>query len=107
MRPTLRDSRRPKPTQAVPLVDLGATNRALKQVVLERIGQMIDRGDFTNGQAVAEFEQRFAAHSMRRHCVGVASGLDALRLSLIASGLARGARVIVPAMTLSAESSGG
>ena len=102
MRPTLRDTRRPKRPQVVPLVDLGATNRALKQVVLERISQTIDRGDFTNGQAVAEFEQRFAAHSMRRHCVGVASGLDALRLSLIASGLAPGARVIVPAMTFAA-----
>lgn len=63
---------------------------------------MIDRGDFTNGHAVAEFERELAHYSERRHCVAVSSGLDALRLSLMASGLAPGAGVIVPAMTFAA-----
>jgi dTDP-4-amino-4,6-dideoxygalactose transaminase len=102
MRKIVHHSTSPKRQHVVRFIDLGATNRALKEAVLERIGELIDRGDFTNGQAVADFEQRFAAHSMRRHCVGVASGLDALRLSLVASGLAPGARVIVPAMTFAA-----
>jgi dTDP-4-amino-4,6-dideoxygalactose transaminase len=86
----------------VPFVDLEAANSAVKQRILDRIGQMIDRGDFTNGEGVAEFERRFGDHSGRRHCVAVSSGLDALRLSLVASGLARGAGVIVPAMTFAA-----
>ena len=86
----------------VPLVDLGPSNRAVKQRVLERIAETIDLGDFTNGRAVVEFERALAEHSERRHCVGVSSGLDALRLSLVASGLAPGARVIVPAMTFAA-----
>src|SRR5207245_2189927 len=67
-----------------------------------RIGQTIDRGDFTNGEAVAEFEQRFADYCGLRHCVGVSSGLDALRLSLVASGLAPGDGVVVPASTFAA-----
>jgi len=83
-------------------VDLWPANGAVKRRVLDRIGQTIDRGDFTNGHAVEEFERELADHSGRRHCVAVSSGLDALRLSLVASGLAPGAGVIVPAMTFAA-----
>jgi dTDP-4-amino-4,6-dideoxygalactose transaminase len=75
---------------------------AVKQQVLERIARTIDRGDFANGEAVAEFEQQFADYCGLRHCVGVSSGLDALRLSLVASGLAPGDGVIVPASTFAA-----
>jgi dTDP-4-amino-4,6-dideoxygalactose transaminase len=83
-------------------VDLGPANGAVKRRVLDRIGETIDRGDFTNGHAVEEFERELADHSGRRHCVAVSSGLDALRLSLVASGLAPDAGVIVPAMTFAA-----
>jgi dTDP-3-amino-3,4,6-trideoxy-alpha-D-glucose transaminase len=86
----------------VPFVDLGPSSRAVKSRVLERIAQTIDRGDFANGEAVAEFERRFAHACGVRHCVGVSSGLDALRLSLLASGLDAGAGVIVPAATFAA-----
>jgi dTDP-4-amino-4,6-dideoxygalactose transaminase len=74
----------------------------VKQRVLARIAETLDRGDFVNGQAVREFELRFAERVGRRHCVGVSSGLDALRLSLLASGLAPGERVIGPAATFAA-----
>jgi dTDP-4-amino-4,6-dideoxygalactose transaminase len=86
----------------VPFVDLGPVSGAVKQQVLERIARTIDRGDFANGEAVAEFEQRFADFCGVRHCVGVSSGLDALRLALVASGVAPGDRVIVPASTFAA-----
>jgi dTDP-4-amino-4,6-dideoxygalactose transaminase len=87
----------------VPFVDLGPTNSAVKERILARIGQTIDRGDFTNGKAVEEFERQFADHSGRRHCVGLSNGLDALRLSLLASRLAPGDGVIVPAGTFAAS----
>jgi dTDP-4-amino-4,6-dideoxygalactose transaminase len=86
----------------VPFVDLGPANAAVKQRVLDRISETIDRGDFTNGHAVKEFERELADHVGGRHCVAVSSGLDALRLSLVASGLTPGAGVIVPAMTFAA-----
>jgi dTDP-4-amino-4,6-dideoxygalactose transaminase len=86
----------------VPFVDLRRVNGAVKQRVLERFGALIDRGDFTNGESVGEFERRFAEHLGRQECVGVSSGLDALRLSLLASGLASGEEVIVPAGTFAA-----
>jgi dTDP-4-amino-4,6-dideoxygalactose transaminase len=74
----------------------------VKRRILERIDDAIDRGDFTNGKAVGEFERALAGHVGRQHCVAVSSGLDALRLSLLASGLDRGDGVIVPAMTFAA-----
>lgn len=89
-------------TQNVPFVDLGPVSAAVKQRVLERIAQTLDKGDFLNGEAVGEFERAFAEFVGRRHCVGVSSGLDALRLSLLASGFVPGDGVIVPAGTFAA-----
>jgi dTDP-4-amino-4,6-dideoxygalactose transaminase len=87
---------------SVPFVDLGPASAAVKGRVLERIAQTLDRGDFLNGEAVGEFESRFAAFVGRTHCVGVSSGLDALRLTLLASGVNRGDGVIAPAATFAA-----
>ena len=52
-----------------------------------------------NGPYVELFEEQFAAYAGREHCVGVASGLDALRLGLQALGEERGDEVVVPALT--------
>jgi dTDP-4-amino-4,6-dideoxygalactose transaminase len=86
----------------VPFVDLRPTSDAVKRRILDRIEQTIARGDFVNGEAVTEFEGRFADYCGVRHCVGLSSGLDALRLSLVASGIAPGDGVIVPASTFAA-----
>jgi dTDP-4-amino-4,6-dideoxygalactose transaminase len=100
MRPL--SSRAPGKPLSVPFVDLQPMNSAVREQVLLRMGEMIDRGDFVNGAAVAEFEERFREYCERRQCVGVSSGLDALRLALIASGLEPGAGVVVPASTFAA-----
>ena len=59
----------------------------------------MDSGAFVNGPAVARFEEAFAAETGVARCVGMSSGLDALRIALIAAGLEQGEEVIVPAMT--------
>jgi dTDP-4-amino-4,6-dideoxygalactose transaminase len=84
---------------AVPFLDLGPSHAPLKEAVLEEIGELLDSGAFTNGPAVARFEEAFAAYCGVDHCVGVASGLDAIRLGLLATGLEPGDEVIVPAAT--------
>jgi dTDP-4-amino-4,6-dideoxygalactose transaminase len=48
---------------------------------------------------VREFEQAFAAYCGTRHAVGTGSGLDALRLALLAFGVGPGDEVVVPAQT--------
>ena len=86
-------------TQPVPFLDLGLAHRELKDELLASIGELIDTNAYSNGPQVAEFERAFAEWTGAAHCVGVASGLDALRLALLAAGLERGDEVIVPAMT--------
>jgi dTDP-4-amino-4,6-dideoxygalactose transaminase len=86
----------------VPFVDLRPANGPIRDRVLARFAETIERGDFTNGAAVGEFEDAFARFTGVRHAVGVGSGLDALRVCLAASGLEAGAEVIVPAMTFAA-----
>jgi len=83
----------------VPFLDLHAVHADLKASLLEEIGRLIDTGAFTNGPQVGELEQAFADWCGPRHCVGLASGLDALRLGLLAGGLEPGDEVIVPANT--------
>jgi dTDP-4-amino-4,6-dideoxygalactose transaminase len=85
--------------ETVPFVDLRAVHDRLKGPILEGISALIDDGEFINGRDVAEFERAFADYCGVACCVGVASGLDALRIALLAGGLAPGDEVIVPANT--------
>jgi dTDP-4-amino-4,6-dideoxygalactose transaminase len=83
----------------VPFFDPGPSFSVLKSTLVDEISELIDSGAFINGPQVAAFETAFADYCGADHCVGVASGLDALRLALIAGGLAPGDEVIVPANT--------
>jgi dTDP-4-amino-4,6-dideoxygalactose transaminase len=83
----------------VPFVDLGAVHATLKQEVLDAFGELIERSEFGLGRTVERFELSLAAFSGVEECVGVSSGLDALRLLLAAAGVEPGDEVIVPAMT--------
>ena len=57
------------------------------------------RAAFTNGPDVVRFERAFADYCGIDYCVGVSSGLDALRLGLLSMGLTAGDEVVVPAAT--------
>ncbi len=65
----------------------------------EKLRRFVPTGDFTLGKPLAEFEARFAALIGARHAIGVASGTDALKLSLKAIGVAPGDEVITAANT--------
>jgi len=84
---------------AVPFFDPAPSFSVLKSRLLPEFSDLIDSGAFINGPQVAAFEAAFADYCGAHHCVGVASGLDALRLALIAGGLEPGDEVIVPANT--------
>ena len=87
------------PRVTVPFLDLGAIHAPLKEELLADFARLIDTNAYVNGPAVAELEDDFAAYCGTEHCVGLASGLDALRLGLQAAGLEPGDEVIVPAQT--------
>ncbi|MCP9487774.1 MAG: DegT/DnrJ/EryC1/StrS family aminotransferase [Gaiellaceae bacterium MAG52_C11] len=84
---------------AVPFVDLGLSNEPIRAELLEAVSTLLDSGAFVNGPQVAAFERSFAAYCGTADCVGLASGLDALRLALLAAGIQPGDEVIVPAQT--------
>jgi dTDP-4-amino-4,6-dideoxygalactose transaminase len=83
----------------VPFLDLSAVNALVAEGVVEDVEALLRSGAFTNGPQVAEFEEAFASYCGSTHCVGVASGLDALRLALVGMGVGPGDEVLVPAMT--------
>jgi dTDP-3-amino-3,4,6-trideoxy-alpha-D-glucose transaminase len=87
------------PRVDVPLVDLTPAHDPVKSAILRDLSELIDGGVFLNGPEVAAFEEAFATYCHAQHCVGVASGLDALRLALLAAELEPGDEVIVPAHT--------
>jgi dTDP-4-amino-4,6-dideoxygalactose transaminase len=90
------------PVTSVPFLDLGRMHAPIRDDVVAEIGELIDSNAFINGPQVRAFEGEFAAYTGATRCVGVASGLDALRLGLLASGLQPGDEVIVPADTFAA-----
>ena len=59
----------------------------------------LESGWFILGDAVKTFEQAFASYCGVRYCIGVASGLDALLLSLKSFDFPHDAEVIVPSNT--------
>jgi len=61
--------------------------------------QVLDSGWFILGRNVDEFEKEFASYIGMDHCVGLASGLDALTISLLTLDLPKGSEVIVPSNT--------
>jgi dTDP-4-amino-4,6-dideoxygalactose transaminase len=84
---------------AVPFLDLGPSHEPIKRALLAEFSALIESNAFTNGPQVAAFERAWAGYCGVDECVGLASGLDALRLGLIAAEIEPGDEVIVPALT--------
>jgi dTDP-4-amino-4,6-dideoxygalactose transaminase len=93
------DATTPRTVADVPFLDLRHVHEGLSERILEDIASLISTNAYTNGPAVAAFEAAYAAYCGRAHCVGTASGLDALRLALVAAGIVPGDEVLVPAQT--------
>jgi dTDP-4-amino-4,6-dideoxygalactose transaminase len=86
-------------TSSVPFLELTRSFEEIRDDVLADVADALDTAAFVNGPAVGEFEAAFAAYCGVDHCVGLASGLDGLRLALEACGVGAGDEVLVPAMT--------
>jgi dTDP-4-amino-4,6-dideoxygalactose transaminase len=86
-------------TPRVPVVDLRRRAQSLEPELSDAVARVVRSGSYLFGPELAAFEEEFAAFTGRRHAVGVASGTDALRLSLTALGIGRGDEVLVPAFT--------
>lgn len=78
----------------VPIVDLARQYEQISGEVLEAIDGVLRKGDLFNPSAVAEFEERFSRLCGRRYGVGVASGTDALQVTLMALDIGKGQEVV-------------
>jgi dTDP-3-amino-3,4,6-trideoxy-alpha-D-glucose transaminase len=83
----------------VPFLDLAGPHSELRTELDAAFARVLDRGSYVLGPEVEAFETEFAAFTGARACVGVGSGLEALRLALAAAGVGPGQEVIVPAHT--------
>jgi len=83
----------------VPFVDLHAQYEQIRADVDRAMRQVIDRGDFIHGSAVARFESDFAAYIGVSHAIGVGNGGDAIELALRAFDVGPGDEVITAANT--------
>lgn len=87
----------------IPFLNLKAINAQYRQDLIDAATRVIDSGWYIQGAELKGFESEFAAYCGTQHCIGVASGLDALILTLRAwkelGKLKEGDEVIVPANT--------
>jgi dTDP-4-amino-4,6-dideoxygalactose transaminase len=71
----------------VPLLDLKAQYAGLREEMKAALDEVLESQYFVLGPKVEEFEGRIAEYVSTRHAVGVASGSDAILLSLMALGI--------------------
>ncbi|MGZ5040602.1 MAG: DegT/DnrJ/EryC1/StrS family aminotransferase [Usitatibacter sp.] len=83
----------------VPFLDLRPAYLELKEELDAAYARVMESGSYILGPELASFEEEFARYCGTRHCVGVGSGLDALRLALLAAGIGPGDEVLVPSNT--------
>lgn len=81
----------------IPLVDLRAQYLAHQTEIDAAISRVIRDTAFIGGDAVREFETRFASDYGIKHCVSVANGTDAIYIALKMLGIGPGDEVITTA----------
>lgn len=84
-------------------LDLKAINKSYEPELTEAVKRVIDSGWYIQGNEVRDFENEYAKFIGVKHCIGVANGLDALRIILRAyieiNEMSEGDEIIVPANT--------
>jgi len=95
----------PASTTPVPLCDIQAQYRALKEQIDAAVLRVLASGQAILGPEVAAFEQETAAFCGAQFGVGCGSGTDALVLALRALDVGPGDEVIVPPFTFFATAS--
>ncbi|RTL46511.1 MAG: DegT/DnrJ/EryC1/StrS family aminotransferase [Burkholderiales bacterium] len=83
-------------------IDLKSQYAALRDNINARIQKVLDHGQYILGPEVKEMEAALAAYTGAKHCISVASGTEALLISLMALDLQPGDEVITSPFTFAA-----
>lgn len=80
---------------SVRFLDLNANYREVASEIDQAIQRVAASGHYIGGPELAAFEAEFGEYCGVEHCVGVANGMEALHLALVAMGVGEGDEVIV------------
>lgn len=83
----------------VPYLDLEKSYSLISPELTEVFKKVLKSGRVILGSELSSFEIEYSRYNHTKYTVGVANGLDALILSLIALGIKKGDEVIVPSNT--------
>ena len=87
----------------IKFLDLQAITHSFEPELSSAVQRVVNSGWYLLGEEAREFEKEYAIFTGARHCIGVANGLDALRLIIKAwiemGRMKEGDEIIVPANT--------
>ena len=85
--------------RVIDFVDLKKQQAAIRPQLELNIHRVLHHGHYILGPEVRELEDRLAAYTGAKHCITVASGTEALLISLMALGIGPGDEVITTPFT--------
>ncbi len=83
----------------IPMVDLKSQFHEIQDEIFVSLKEILESGNYILGKKVSEFEKKVAYFHNLKEAVGVASGTDALHLSIEALGIGPGDEVITTPFT--------
>lgn len=83
----------------IPMIDLKEELAFIREPAIDMITEVIDKGDYILGEKGKQLEQLTAQYIGTSYSIGVASGTDALQLSLKALGIGPGDDVLTTPFT--------
>lgn len=91
----------------IKFLDIQKITEQYSQGIHEAASRVIDSGWYLLGEEISRFENEYARYIGTKHCIGVANGLDALRIIIRAymemGVMKEGDEIIVPANTFIAS----
>lgn len=84
---------------SIPFIDLKSQYKTLKPQIQARINAVLEHGQYIMGPEVKELEGALQAYTGAKHCITVASGTEALLISLMAIGIRPGDEIITTPFT--------
>lgn len=86
-------------TEKIEFIDLKSQYSDLKEAINSRIQRVLDHGQYIMGPEVRELEEKLETYTNAKHCITVASGTEALLISLMALSVKPGDEVITTPFT--------
>lgn len=93
------DSTNLSAAEPIPFIDLATQQAAILPSIEKRINTVLRHGQYILGPEVQELEKKLEAYTGSNHCITVASGTEALLMSLMALGIGPGDEVITTPFT--------